>query len=353
MPTFFVGTYSEKGPYVPQANGEGVLSCNLDLDSGKITKKDVCKDAENATYLAKSPDGNFIVVASDKFSSIGRVMVLSVNSKGNLSFLSSQKSHGKSTCHISCNGSGDIIFATSYMDGKLTVHRREGGKVFPASQIISYEGRGPNKERQEAAHAHQAQVSPDDRWLYVCDLGSDKIWVHDIRDIRSGICSTKSIDIPDGYGPRHLIWNPDLPKAYIFCELNSHILIAEWDKDTGRMSIIEDKNVLPKEYQGAAAGAAIRIHPGNKSLYISDRGHNSIVVCKIDGSNGFLEYVDWFSARGETPRDFNIDPAGEWLLVANQDSDTVVPFRLDPVSGLPTGDEGPLFECGTPACILF
>lgn len=351
--TFYVGTYSEKGPYVPNANGQGVVSCILDLDSGKIRRIDICRDAENSTYLAKSPDGKFIFAAVDKFSSIGSIRALSVNSNGNLSLLSSQKSHGKSTCHISCDQKGNMIFATSYMDGKLTVHKFEGKKVFPASQIISYEGSGPNKERQETAHAHQAQVSPDNQWLYVCDLGSDKIWVHDISDILSGSYSTKSIDIPAGYGPRHLIWNAELPLAYIFCELNSHILVTEWDDDTGKLSIVENKNVLPKEYKGKAAGAAIRLHPGNKALFTSDRGHNSIVVCKVDENNGKLEYEDWFSVRGKTPRDFNIDPTGEWLLAANQDSDAIVPFRLDPVSGLPTGEEGPAFECGTPACILF
>lgn len=350
---FFIGTYSEKGPYVPEASGEGVVSCTLDLSSGHIQKNSVCKEVANSTYLEKSPDGNFMFVACDRFSSVGSVKVLSVDSRGSLSLLSSQSSYGKSTCHIACDREGKKIFASSYIDGKITVHKFDGKKIFPASQIISYEGSGPNSERQEAAHAHQALVSPNNKWLYVCDLGSDKIWIHDMADILENTYRTRSIEVPAGYGPRHLVWNTKLPRAYVFCELNSHILVYDWNDQTGMMTLIEDKAGLPKEYKGDAAGAAIRLHPSNKTLYISDRGQNSIIAHTIDETDGGLQFESWFSIKGKTPRDFGIDPTGQWLLSANQDSNSIVPFPLNPESGLPSGESAAAFKCGTPACVFF
>lgn len=347
--TFFIGSYSDEGPYVPTANGEGILTCTLDLESGQIQKTSLSKEGINSTYLDKSPNEKFLFVACDMFSSVGNVTAFSINNKGSISKLSTQSSHGKSTCHIACDREGNKIFVSSYIDGKLAAYNFDGNKLSPASEIITYEGSGPNPDRQERSHAHQAVVSPDNKWLYVCDLGSDKIWIHDSNDLQGSI---RSIDVPAGYGPRHLVWNSPLSRAYVYCELNSHILVYDWDNQSGMMTLVEDKAALPKEYKGEAAGSAIRIHPTNQALYVSDRGQNSIIVHTID-ETGRLKFESWFSIKGKTPRDFAIDPTGQWLLSANQDTDSIVPFRLDPESGLPTGEAAPLFECGTPVCILF
>jgi len=353
MCTFFVGSYSDTGPYVPEGKGKGVSTCVLNLESGAIEKKSECTEAKNSTYLEKSPDGNFVFSAADMFEEEGEVQALSSQPGGELSLISSQNSHGQSTCHVSCDLRGKMIFTSSYMDGKLTVHKFNGEEIFPASRIISYKGNGPNAERQEAAHAHQALISPNNKWLYVCDLGSDKIWIHDANKLLKKGSNPASVEVPPGYGPRHLVWNAKLSIAYALCELNSHILVYEWHGKSGKMDLIQDVDALPKEYKGEAAGAAIRIHPSNKSLFISDRGQNSIIVHSIDETNGRLTYEEWFSTEGKTPRDFNIDPSGQWLLAANQDTHTIVPFQLDPQTGLSTGEIGPAFETGTPVCILF
>ena len=350
--TFFVGSYSDTGPYVPEARGIGVSMCVLNLESGTIEKRGECTEAKNSTYLEKSPDGEYVFVAADMFDDEGEVQVFSLES-GELSLVSSQSSHGQSTCHVSCDLKGEMVFVSSYQDGKLTTHKFNGEEIFPASRIISYTGSGPNAERQEAAHAHQAVVSPNNKWLYVCDLGSDKIWIHEPDKLSEDKKSWKSVDVPPGYGPRHLVWNAQLPIAYVLCELNSHILVYEWDELDGEMDLIEDIDALPNEYTGVAAGAAIRFHPTNKTLFISDRGQNSIVVHSINESDGRLTYEEWFSTRGKAPRDFNIDPTGKWLLAANQDTHTIVPFQLDSRTGLPTGKAGQIFETGTPVCILF
>jgi 6-phosphogluconolactonase len=347
--TFFLGSYSDEGPYVPTANGEGILTCTLDLESGEIETNSLSREGINSTYLDKSTDEEYLFAACDMFTSDGKVMAFSIGNRGVLSKLSEQSSHGKSTCHIGCDREGNKIFVSSYIDGKLTAYNFDGDKLSPVTDIISYEGSGPNPDRQERSHAHQALVSPDNKWLYVCDLGSDKIWVHDLNDLQGSI---RSIDVPAGYGPRHLVWNNPLSKAYVYCELNSHILVYDRDDQSGMMTLLEDKAALPKEYKGEAAGSAIRIHPTNRALYVSDRGQNSIIVHRID-ENGRLKFADWFSIKGETPRDFAIDPTGQWLLSANQDTDAIIPFRLDPESGLPTRETAPSFECGTPVSILF
>jgi len=349
--TFFIGTYTQKVDFTPQANGKGIVTCTIDPDSGRIQQNDIYTDVINASYLAKSPDDRFLFAAIDRPDLVGEVQVLSIDATGHLNLLSSVSAKGVTTCHITCDQVGDRIFAASYKDGKLSVFEFDGKTMSPASQVVSYEGTGPNKQRQEAAHAHQAVVSPDGRWLYICDLGSDTIWLHALSDKEMN--KAKAVEVKPGYGPRHMVCHPTLPVNYVFCELNSHLLTMKRDEKTGLMTIKSDDPTLPSDYTGQPSGAAIKLHPTNKALYVSNRLHDSISVFTVDEQDGHLTFVQWFPCGGKEPRDFAIDPTGSWLVVSNQNSDTIVPFKLDPDTGLPTGEKGETFHCGTPVCIVF
>lgn len=350
---FFIGTYSEKGAYIPQANGKGIMSCTIDPGSGQIQQVNLCKEATNATYLAKAPTDNILFAACDRFISLGEVKAFTIAPNGSLRLLSSQNAHGTSTCHLACGPQGRRIFVASYGDGKLTAHQFDGKMISPDPQIIAYEGAGPNVERQEAAHVHQVIVSPNGKWLYACDLGSDRIWLHDLSHAPGDLQVRQGIEVPAGYGPRHLVCHPTLPLTYVFCELNSHLLTYSRDDQSGLMTLIADESTLPADYTGIPSGAAIKLHPSLKALYVSNRGHHSLTAFSIDDTDGHLKFETRFSTGGKEPRDFSIDPTGRWLLAANQHSDNIVPFRLDPFTGLPAGEAAPPFPCGTPVCILF
>lgn len=350
---FFLGTYSEKGPYIPHAHGEGIVSCTLDSGTGLIQKVSLCNDVVNATYLTKSPAGDILFAACDRYSLPGKVKAFSINHDGSLKLLSSESTYGTSTCHLTCDLEGRRVFVASYGDGKLTTYGFDSQSISANPQVISYKGNGPNAGRQEAAHIHQAIVSPNGKWLYVCDLGSDRIWLHSLSPGPKNLQVIKGIEVPSGYGPRHLVCHPALPLVYVFCELNAHLLTYGRDDQTGLLTLMADVTTLPKNYEGMPSGAAIRLHPSQKSLYVSNRNHNSLVAFSIDNADGQLKLKTCFSTGGKEPRDFGIDPTGCWLLAANQESDNVVPFRLNPVTGLPTGNAAPTFECGTPVCVLF
>lgn len=62
--------------------------------------------------------------------------------------------------------------------------------------------------------------------------------------------------------------------------------------------------------------------------------------------------MGWTATGGRTPRFFTLDPAGHRLYVANQSSDTIVPFRVDPHDGTLT-PTGAAIATGSPACIVF
>lgn len=351
---FFVGAYSEPGPYF-EANGEGLYSFALDLETGFVRELAVNQKIVNATYMAKQEQGNHLYVASDLYFSPGKIIACEIdNISGEVMACCSQSCLGQATCHIALNSSADQAFVSSYLDARVTQHTLDGATVSPHSHLLEYSGKsdgeGANPERQEAAHAHQAVISPGGRWLCVVDLGNDKIWVHDLQSLDK---EPKYLSISSGAGPRHLIFHPSLPIVYLFCELNARLITCSFDEITGGLRIQSEQETLPADFSGVPAGAAIHLHPSNKALYVSNRNSHSVTVFTV-GVNGELTCASKFSSGGGDPRDFGIDRTGAWLVSANQNTNNLSSFRLDVSTGLPI-DAKPVhnYSCGSPVCVLF
>ena len=198
-----------------------------------------------------------------------------------------------------------------------------------------YTGSGPNAKRQEKAHAHFATASPDGRYVYVTDLGSDKVMNYSV-DVNTGKLTPNAAQPffsgKPGAGPRHLIIHPAGKRFFLLNELDATVTACSIDKK-GVITAIKTYPTIPADYSGPTnTSAAIHLHPNGKFVYVSNRGHNSITAFKIQG-NGELEMVDQQTKSNATPRDFNIDPTGKFLIVANQSTDNLVVYDVDAATG--------------------
>jgi len=350
---FYIGSYTKKGGYFPKINGEGLTVWSLDINSGQMRKLVTHENIVNSTYMTKLRD-DLLLIASDEYFDPGNIIAYRIENGITLRKLSSQSTLGTATCHVSTiNGASPMVFVTSYLDSKLSVYELSDDNLMPAQFIYQFKGNGPNKDRQEDSHAHCAIVSPSGRWLYVCDLGSDSIWLLDLENLTGEESDFRKIELPPGYGPRHLVFSEKHPLAYLICELNAHVLTLRYNDKTGLLELIDDIPTLPKDYTGLPSASAIRLHPNGKTLYISNRIHNSISVFSVDQKSGELFFETRFNTKGDEPRDFNIDPSGKWLICANQNSDTLTSFELDVQTGLPKHDNQAIVACGTPVCVIF
>lgn len=344
---FFVGSYTMPAGHVKHGHGQGIYTCGLDLSTGAITQQHVTGGIDNPSYVTRDPNGNFLYVASESFEGLSRVVSFKIDSDGSLTGVSNLPTHGGANCHVHCRGGR--LFSTSYVNGNMDVYSTDNGRL-THELLVEYQGDGPNKARQESAHAHQAMTSPDGKWLYVCDLGSDRIWRHQVDDLKSE--PDGFTVVPGGSGPRHLAFHPTLPFAYVVGELNTHLFVCRYDAASGALEVVEELKTLPADYTGAPAAAAVRVHPSGKALYFSNRQHNSVSTFSID-EDGKLELAGTQPSGGEEPRDINVDPSGNYLLIANQDGDNICIYKLDPETGLPEGEIVLAFSCKTPVSIEF
>ncbi len=158
--------------------------------------------------------------------------------------------------------------------------------------------------------------------------------------------------VAPGAGPRHFVFHPSGAFAYVINELNGTVTAFAYDSASGALTEIQTLTTLPSGFEGRKSCAEIRVHPGGAFLYGSNRGHDSIVVYRIDPGSGKLTFVEHETAGIKTPRNFNIDPTGRFCIVANQGANSVMTFRIDPKTGVlePTGHK---ISVGKPVCIRF
>jgi len=261
--------------------------------------------------------------------------------------------------HLSVDGRGNFIGAANYGSGNYTIFPilSDGSIASKPSFVAADSGHGPDPVRQQSPHPHQFRFDPSSRFVFVSDLGTDKImqWIYDPDEgtmrpnPRSAALSVKS-----GSGPRHLAFHPTLFVVYGINELVSSINVYHYDGIAGTLGpIVQSLTSLPPGANPASnTGGEIQVSPDGRFVYASNRGNNSIAVFKVHPIDGFLSFVSFKPCGGLTPRFFTLAPFGDYLLVANQDSNNIVVFSVDPVTGAITETKSSL-SVPSPQCILF
>jgi 6-phosphogluconolactonase len=274
---------------------------------------------------------------------------------GKLKLLNQCSSMGAGPCHLILDRAGRHVFVANYGSGSVAVLPvAPDGRLGEASDVVQHEGKSVNPQRQEGPHAHCVTLDPANRFLFVCDLGLDKVMIYKF-DAASGRLTANEpafAAVAPGAGPRHMVFRPDGRFAYVVNELNSTITAFEYDADTGALKELQSVSTLPENFAGPNTCAEIGIHPSGKFVYASNRGHDSVVLLSVDPDKGTLSYVKEQLTGGKTPRHFGIHPAGTHLAIANQNSDTLVLCRIDQASGR-LQPSNAFAEAPTPSCIQF
>ena len=358
----YVGTYTLPIRFgtgkVLMGKGEGICIYRMDPASGTLEFIRKIRDVTNPSYLAFDPKQRFLYAVNELKSFEGKptgtVSAFSVDSEtGELEFLNKKMTYGADPCYVVVDKTGRYVFVANYMSGSVCVLPiREDGSLGDATGFIQHRGSSVNPKRQRGPHAHSIAVDPSNRYVYVADLGLDKIMIYKFDSERGKLTPNDQpwTKIEPGAGPRHFTFHPNGKFAYVINELNSTIVAFVYDGDNGTLEEIQTVSTLPRGFRGVNYCADIHIVPSGKFLYGSNRGHDSIVIYRINEETGKLTYVGYESTQGETPRNFAIDPTGRFLLVANQNTDTIVTFHIDQKTGKlsPTGN---VTEVPTPVCI--
>jgi 6-phosphogluconolactonase len=343
----FAGSYTDSKP------GKGIYVYKFNAESGNLKLISSVDGLTNPSWITLSPDGKYLYACTEtKMKGSGNVSAFSFNRKtGKLKFINKQYSGGENPVYLSVHGSGRWLVNASYTEGNISVLPvKTGGSLQPFSQLVTFKDSSIIKERQEKSHPHAAVFSPDQRYVCVPDLGADKLRIFNVGDDNKSMLKEEYfVNSVPGSGPRHFVFHPKNNFAYCIEELSG--TISSYTFSNGKLDATDRVAAHEADQKGPFGSADIHISPDGKFLYASNRGtENNIAVFEIDGNSGKLKNVGYESVKGESPRNFTIDPTGNFLLVANVASGNIVVFKRDPVSGLLKAN-GISVEVKSPSCL--
>jgi 6-phosphogluconolactonase len=350
----YVGTYTEGN------RADGIHLVRMEPRSGELRLLGSFDAGANPSFLAIHPNGRVLYAVNEVEEHNGRrtgaVSAFAIaRDTGALTRLNEQPSEGGAPCYVSMDRSGRAVLVANYAGGSVALLPIQAdGALAAPTHVVQHIGTGPNAARQGAAHAHCIVADPSNRFALAADLGIDRVLVYRL-DLDAG--ALRHVERGDavmraGSGPRHLAFHPTLPLVFVANELDSTVTTLGFDRGSGALSPLRTHSTLPAGWTGANYPADIHVASSGRTLYVSNRGHNSLAVFSIADSTGALALEQVASAGGDWPRNFSLDPTGRWLLVANQRSGSVVVLSRDEKSGrlTPTAQR---LAIPSPVCLRF
>src|SRR5690348_12020896 len=282
----YVGTYTDKG-------AKGVYVYRYNAASGQLSGPELAAETANPSFLTIAAGRQFLYAVNEvqryQTESSGGVSALAIEPGGRLRLLNEVPSGGADPCYVSLDKTDKYVLVANYTGGSVAVFPVQAdGSLGAATAFIQHKGSGPNRERQEAAHAHWIETSPDNRFAIAADLGMDEVLVYRF-DAATGKLTANDppfAKLEPGSGPRHVAFAPNGKFVYVINELQSTVTAFSYDAGSAVLHSLQTISTLPKDFSGENTAAEIAVHPNGRFLFASNRGHDSIAVFAIDKGSG-------------------------------------------------------------------
>ncbi|MEO2037025.1 MAG: lactonase family protein [Planctomycetaceae bacterium] len=334
----YLGTYTGK-------ESKGIYQCELNLKDGSLSTATLAGETSSPSFVAFHPNRKYLYAVNEGDAKVSAFAIDDKN--GNLTFLNSQPSQGGAPCHLVVDPTGRNVLAANYGGGScICIPIEADGKLGKASSFQQHVGKRKN--------GHSIHVDKANKFALCCDLGLDKVIIYAFDAAKGTLSPHGAFDTPKGSGPRHFAWHPDGKTAYINGESNLTIIACDYDTDKGVLTQKQVLSTLPKDVKRKGGSTAETVvHPSGKFVYVSNRDpYNSIAIFSIAPQTRKLTAVGHQGMGVKTPRNFAIEPTGQYMLVANQSGGNVFVFRINQSTGelIPTKSS---VQVPRPVCVRF
>ena len=340
--TLFVGTYTNTGtlpgaPPLDSTGSKGIYVYRFDAATGTATLLSHTTGVCNPSFLTVAPDRHHLYAVTDsRMVNAGNVSAFDFDPvSGKLKFINKTGSGGDNPAYVSVDATGSYAAVANYTGGSYALLPIAANGSIGKGSVTIFNGHGVNPDRQEKPHTHSALFSPDNKYLYIQDLGLDRITIEPFDPAApSEDPATATLSTVPGSGPRHLTFHPNGKFAYLIEEMGGCVDVYRYDPSTGMLDSLQRIAAHPDTAKGPFRSSDIHVSPDGKFLYASNRAESTIAIFSVDNSSGLLTPVGYQPVLGKEPRNFTLDPTGNWLLVANQESREIVIFKVARETGL-------------------
>lgn len=346
--------YMLLGTYTSDQASRGIYVYNFDTNTGASDSVSMV-EVSNPSYLALSPNEEFLYSVGENGQDDSYAHAFSFDKEsGQLKLIDSQLTYGSSPAYIAVDKKGHNLFTANYGGGSISQFNiLSDGTLSPLSNLYKFEGVGADPQRQQKPHLHSVRYSPDGKYLFATDLGTDKIYryksISSVFEGQPALLENDSVvfKTPAGTGPRHFDYHPNGLYFYLLGELSGQVIV--YDYNSGNL---QQKQTILADTVGAKGSADIHVSPSGKFLYASNRlEEDGIAIFAIDKEDGTLTKVG-YQLTAKHPRNFAITPNGKFLLVAGRDDNVVEVYSIDSKTGLLTNTHQNI-AIDKPVCIKF
>ena len=317
-----LGTYTRRV-------SNGIYTIDLNTDTHELENLSLLAEVGSPTYLDTNEDKSIIYAVVNE-NDQGGIVSLVKQEDGTYKRKDQVVAEGASPCYVAYDKNREFIYTANYHQGEVAVYKTDAEGNLELADVVAHSGSSAH-ENQDAPHAHYSNLTPDEKYMIACDLGTDEVYTYEVS-LEGKLTEVARLKVTPGTGPRHLVFHPTLDIAYLFGELSSDVLVLEYDANTGEFEIVQTISTIPADHTSFNGGAAIRISSDGKFVYASNRGHDSLAIYHTD-ADGKLTLVNYTPTEGETPRDFNLDPTEKYVIVGHQDSDNLTLFERNAEDG--------------------
>ena len=336
---------------------QGIYHCLLDLENGKLSQSKLVAEMNGPGFLARHPSLPILYAVGGLQGEpvVASFAILNTGAMAELHFMNSQPIGDGGATHLSISQDGRLLLTAQYGGGSVAAFPvAPDGLLKPRIQLIKHQGgSGIVAGRQDKSHAHWIGFSPDQRFALVPDLGLDQVIIYEADTQLASLTRWGQGQSPPGAGPRHMKFHPNGKWIYVLNELSLSLSRFDWDAKLGKMDLRQTVTTVDKaelDRLKFKSASEVRIHPNGMFVYSANRGHDSISVFEI-ADDGKLQLIQVEPVRGATPRNFNLDPSGRWLLAAGQDSHSLASFEVDSSTGRLTFNNS-VIPTPSPICVL-
>ena len=342
--------------FAPGEKG-GIHAYSFNMETGTLKPLHRTVGVENPFFLALSSDRKYLYSTHAKqFSGKEDEHVAAfeiAGRTGELKPLNRQSAKGFAACYLDMDKTGKSVLVANYTSGSVAaLPVRADGSLGEAASFFQHKGSSVNPQRQKEPHAHCIVVSPENKYAYAADLGTDQILCYKLDPAAAKLTPNDPsfAKAPAGAGPRHLTFHPNGKRVYVINELLNSVTVFDYDADSGALTEKQTISTLPDDFKGTSYCADVKITPDGRFLYGTNRGHDSIAIFQI-GDDGRLALVAIEPSRGKGPQNLAITPGGQWLLCANMPGNNVAVFRIDAKTGRLKPHGEPVGQT-SPSCIM-
>ncbi len=334
------------------ARGDGISVYRCDPATGALELVQVHGDLVNPSFLALNKAGDRLYAVHGDCEEISAFVV--DRTTGRIEFLNRQSTQGKNPVHLALDPSESFVVVSNHITSSLAVLPIEAnGALGALTQLVKIEGEpGPHRKEQPFAKPHFNPFDPSGRYVVVPDKGLDKTFVFRFENGQLTPAAFPEALGREASGPRHLAFHPSKPWTYIANELDSTVTACSFDTASGQLMPFQIVSGLADSFTGNSRNSEIEVHPSGKTLYVSNRGEDTIAVLAIEPDTGRIRLIQSMPCGGKTPRFFALTPGGHFMHVLNEDSDSIVTLSVDAQSGM-LSETGRSQPCGSPVCMVY